>query len=326
MQIIKIYGITITDAPTAAENGVFFSLLPWDEDTQTHKGYDDGGVDYILPDKYHVAENGIYRNDNGEHVKLAEQYKAPVLHDITGKKLVILNEADLVFNTGTQLFSKRIMVMLRKVAAIITNQNNTAGISKLDIVTNSKFTLWAGICMIAALLSSLASLLSLVVKYDDFMVLSIVSAYSPIITYISFIIIVFLPKKNVKLFMVPIGLSLLVPLIFDFIPLIQYLIKHIFLWSYTALLDLFPSITYLWSNTALFVLFLLIALGSIRKKPVATVSCGIIAAIIFIRAMSSITYNGVIVLFNPSHILFFISYFLLSFGLDNNPNPDKPEF
>ena len=57
MLIIKIYKITVTEAPQMADCNTHYSLEPWGANTREYKGYDDGGEDYRLPDKYSLGRD-----------------------------------------------------------------------------------------------------------------------------------------------------------------------------------------------------------------------------------------------------------------------------
>lgn len=54
--LIKIYQVTCTKGFIASiETGTGFSLKPWEGDNIDYEGYDNGGLDYILPDGYNTG-------------------------------------------------------------------------------------------------------------------------------------------------------------------------------------------------------------------------------------------------------------------------------
>ena len=57
MNTVKIYQITRTKAYMMGEQGTGYALHPWGNDTDQYHGYDDGGVDYVIPNGYHIAED-----------------------------------------------------------------------------------------------------------------------------------------------------------------------------------------------------------------------------------------------------------------------------
>lgn len=57
MNTVKIYQITRTKTYMMGEQGTGYSLHPWGNDSDHYEGCDDGGVDYIIPEGYHVAED-----------------------------------------------------------------------------------------------------------------------------------------------------------------------------------------------------------------------------------------------------------------------------
>jgi len=94
--IIRVYKVTVTHAYMISETGTRYSLTPWGDDTEVYKGYDDGGMDYLLPDDYELLEckgGGleIYRKDTGEHVLFESWNGRPALVDMTlkGKHLIL---------------------------------------------------------------------------------------------------------------------------------------------------------------------------------------------------------------------------------------------
>lgn len=52
---ITIYRITRTRAYAMSEQGTGYSLRPWSGNTEYYEGYDDGGMEYVLPEGYCVA-------------------------------------------------------------------------------------------------------------------------------------------------------------------------------------------------------------------------------------------------------------------------------
>lgn len=57
MEKITVYRHTITEAQNASELGSRFALVPYYDYTNTTKGYDDGGKDYIMPEDYSIGQN-----------------------------------------------------------------------------------------------------------------------------------------------------------------------------------------------------------------------------------------------------------------------------
>lgn len=57
METITVYRQTITEAQNACELGSRFTLIPYYDYTNTTKGYDDGGTDYIMPEDYSIGQN-----------------------------------------------------------------------------------------------------------------------------------------------------------------------------------------------------------------------------------------------------------------------------
>lgn len=55
IKTVKIYTLSCYQGYSIGEEGESFSLTPWGNDTVSYKGYDDGGVGYILPDGFHLG-------------------------------------------------------------------------------------------------------------------------------------------------------------------------------------------------------------------------------------------------------------------------------
>jgi hypothetical protein len=58
MSTVKIYKVTCTKAVMMDEQGSGFSLYPWGNNTDRYEGYDDGGLEYVLPDGFHLGTGG----------------------------------------------------------------------------------------------------------------------------------------------------------------------------------------------------------------------------------------------------------------------------
>jgi hypothetical protein len=96
MSTVKIYTRTITKGQMISECGTFPSLSPWGDNTPYYEGYDDGGVDYQLPDGYEVAPNKydemMIWDDKGRHCSLVGDSRGkPML--VSSAKSVKLIEA-----------------------------------------------------------------------------------------------------------------------------------------------------------------------------------------------------------------------------------------
>lgn len=57
METIVVYRHTITEAQNASELGSRFALVPYYDFTNTTKGFDDGGLAYIMPENYSIGQN-----------------------------------------------------------------------------------------------------------------------------------------------------------------------------------------------------------------------------------------------------------------------------
>lgn len=57
MATARIYTVSCYKAYEAYATGTRYSLHPWGHNTPDYEGEDDGGVDYLLPDGYEVAES-----------------------------------------------------------------------------------------------------------------------------------------------------------------------------------------------------------------------------------------------------------------------------
>jgi len=83
---VKIYEIFVHESLEANGEGYHYSLAPWGDNTKYYKGSDDGGLDYILPDGYTVAEDvtGTMQiwNEKGEHCELVGR-KYPAIVDVS---------------------------------------------------------------------------------------------------------------------------------------------------------------------------------------------------------------------------------------------------
>lgn len=97
---VKIYGITCYQAPQMYATGNRFSVEPWGKNTTEYKGEDDGGADYILPEGYHVAEDGtgtkhIYpANENFPCDLVVGEHGNPVITAVTYPGYITLKKAE----------------------------------------------------------------------------------------------------------------------------------------------------------------------------------------------------------------------------------------
>lgn len=88
---IKIYKIETTETFMADEMGTSFSLEPWGTDTSYYRGGDDGGIEYVLPEGFEVAEDQcgeecIYKGDT--HCSLcANKHGNPMIVDNNGVEI-----------------------------------------------------------------------------------------------------------------------------------------------------------------------------------------------------------------------------------------------
>ena len=93
MTTAKIYKVTCTNAYQMYEQGTSYGLEPWGDNTAYYEGYDDGGVDYILPDGYEVAKSfsgtlEIY-DENERHCTLYSCHGKPAIMTNGGKTIVL---------------------------------------------------------------------------------------------------------------------------------------------------------------------------------------------------------------------------------------------
>ncbi len=114
MNTVNIYKIVCTQSTMAADQGTGFSLRPWGTDTDTIKGFDDGGQEYILPDGYSVAESRsktpeIY-NDDDKHCELVvhEPSGKPQIAGISRKMPVLILLEDEFTTKEIMLFSNNL--------------------------------------------------------------------------------------------------------------------------------------------------------------------------------------------------------------------------
>lgn len=95
-QRVTIYKVTCTDAYLMSEQGTRYSLAPWGHDTLYYKGYDDGGSDYIMPDRFALGKDRtgmlhVY-DKSGCPVPIVGT-KAPTLIDLDTGEYVALKMA-----------------------------------------------------------------------------------------------------------------------------------------------------------------------------------------------------------------------------------------
>ena len=83
MKTVKIYKITQTESYMMMEQGTGYSLNPYGKETRYYKGYDDGGIDYIIPDSFTVEtgndEQLHFYDSNGNYCELVSRYGKPAL-------------------------------------------------------------------------------------------------------------------------------------------------------------------------------------------------------------------------------------------------------
>ena len=95
MKTIKIYKVTNTEAYMMSEIGSGYSLYPYGKQTRYYKGYDDGGVDYIIPDGYTVEEGNDERlhfyDDKGNFCELVSRFSKPAI--VTDDGFLLLKRA-----------------------------------------------------------------------------------------------------------------------------------------------------------------------------------------------------------------------------------------
>ena len=95
MKTIKIYKVTNTEAYMMSEIGSGYSLYPYGKQTRYYKGYDDGGVDYIIPDGYTVEEGNDERlhfyDDKGNFCELVSRFGKPAI--VTDDGFLLLKRA-----------------------------------------------------------------------------------------------------------------------------------------------------------------------------------------------------------------------------------------
>ena len=170
----------------------------------------------------------------------------------------------------------------------MTNQGNNDKRGTFGIPTDSKSPFYAGICMIAALLL-------LITRKGGGFSYGLLSAVLSFVPMVVFIIIAFLPKKNVKTFIIPIGLRICLPML------------HMFAYGAAPWVVLFCI--------ALLIVFLIINIGKEDKRRIAICVCGAIAGVVILINIRTFIYVA-------PDILFFVSYLLLALGLDNDPNKE----
>ena len=94
-QIITIYTKTCTQAYMAScELGTGYSLTPWGNDTIHYTGYDDGGVEYILPPEYELCEMEwgsfeIFRRADGTHCHFFTENNRPAIINADGNTIIL---------------------------------------------------------------------------------------------------------------------------------------------------------------------------------------------------------------------------------------------
>jgi hypothetical protein len=95
MNTVKIYEITQYEAYRADETGTGYSLHPYGDSTRYYKGYDDGGVDYIIPDGFTVEfgndEQLHFYDNKGKYCELVSRYGKPTI--ATGSEYIVLKSA-----------------------------------------------------------------------------------------------------------------------------------------------------------------------------------------------------------------------------------------
>jgi len=179
----------------------------------------------------------------------------------------------------------------------IENQSNGGERRALNIPIGSRFPLYAGICM-------LIGICALATQSLNIGICSLLA----IISSISFAILAFLPKKNIKFFLVPAILYALC--LFYYIPgLIEYMQRS----GSIDILYIIYSLLYI----ALPIILVLINTKKIHNKMVLIICSGAIFAINIYYGSKSLLEN---VLYIIPYICYSASFFLLSLGLDNNPN------
>ena len=172
---------------------------------------------------------------------------------------------------------------------------------KLYIPEDSKFPMYAGICMVVRLL--LMGVDALWVHYN----LDYFPNYFNVNTLamVAFIVIAFLPKKNIKLFIIPIALAVL--------------------WRLWRLIGFYYGISISQFITFLcyggiLILFLLMVTGEIRDKKIVTVCCSAFAVVLVLQGLRNFLYNPASAIIGVlSTISFFAAYIILSLGFKNDP-------
>lgn len=89
MTTTKIYHNTCTKAYMMSEQGSGFSLRPFGNNTEYYEGFDDGGVDYVLPNGFAIAESccpGTFEIYQGDYpATLTSLFGVPSIIDRAGK-------------------------------------------------------------------------------------------------------------------------------------------------------------------------------------------------------------------------------------------------
>jgi len=92
MKTVRIYKINCTRAFMVSEQGGGYSLTPWGKNTPYYQGSDDGGREYVLPEKFVVAETKytekmIYQDDLA--CPLYKKYGQPAIVGFDGAEYIL---------------------------------------------------------------------------------------------------------------------------------------------------------------------------------------------------------------------------------------------
>ena len=208
-----------------------------------------------------------------------------------------------------------------------SNQSGSGG--RLVIPKNSKWSLAAGICMLINIILLLPYNISTYLYSPYFPIISNM-ILNDVIWYLPFIVIAFLPKKNIKLFLIPLTISSFILLI-SYInptlingirPPLEYAIIRT---NYSYYMNYIPFIFQIISYISFIVIFILIGDGKLcNKKYIIYIASTIIIGFIILTLFGQIIFSYSIRIkpvINPpysiiSFVMFnYVPYLLLILGL-----------
>lgn len=207
------------------------------------------------------------------------------------------------------------------------NQSGSGG--RLVIPKNSKWSLAAGICMLINIILLLPYNISAYLYSHHFSIISNM-ILNDVIWYLPFIVIAFLPKKNIKLFLIPLTISSFIllisyinpTLINGITPPLEYAIIPI---NYSYYMNYIPFIFQIISYISFIVIFILIGDGKLCNKKyiiyiVSTIIIGFIILTLFGQIIFSYSIRIKPVINPPYSIISFVMfnyvpYLLLILGL-----------